>query len=40
MARVVSGLIEHAAFSTISLSLERAPFKDDFQSLGMADTSP
>ena len=40
--RVVSGLIEHVASSTLSLSLEseRASLKDDFHSLGMAATSP
>ena len=38
--RVVSGLIEHVASSTLSLSLERASFKDGFHSLGMAATSP
>ena len=40
MARVVSGLVEHMAFSTLSLSLGSAFFKDDLHSLGMADTRP
>ena len=40
MARVVSGLVEHMAFLTMLLSLGSAFFKDNFHSLGMADTRP
>ena len=34
MARVVSGLVEHMALSTMSLPLGSAIFKDDFHSFG------